>query len=94
MVDGMNGGMDGVLACISACKYASKSELLSFEWSEEEQLKDKPGSSEKSQSLGDESSRLIGGLFKKETDISNSDLSESESISDIWGNYLTLALKA
>ena len=33
--------------------------------SEEELDKDKLGSSEKTQSLGDESSRLIGGLFKE-----------------------------
>ena len=32
-------------------------------------LKDKVGSSEKSQSLGDGSSRLIDGWFKKENDI-------------------------
>ena len=52
------------------------------------------GSSEKSQSLGDESRRLIGGLSKKETEIFYSNVSESKYISEMWGNYLTLALKA
>ena len=37
-------------------------------------LKDKSGSSEKSQVLGDESRRLIGGLFKKENVIYDSDI--------------------
>ena len=32
-------------------------------------FKDKSGSSEKSQVLGDESRRLIGGLSRKETEI-------------------------
>ena len=55
-------------------------------------LKDKLRSSEKTQSLGDESSRLIGGLFKKDNDIYDYDISENESISKIWGKDLTLAL--
>ena len=63
-----------------------------MEW--EELLKDKSGSSEKSQVLGDESSILIGGLFKKETKISDSDISENESISETCGNYFNLELKA
>ena len=70
----MADGMDDVIKCISACKYVSKLELLSFEWSEVEPLKDKSGSSEKSQVLGDESRRLMGGLFKKETEIYDSDI--------------------
>ena len=43
--------------------------------------------------MGDESSRLVGGLFKKCTDISDPDILESEYISYIWENYLTLELK-
>ena len=74
MVDGMDDGMDDFMTCISTCKYSSKSELLTFEWSEEELLKDKSWSSEKSQSLGDESSRVIGGLSKKGYDIYDSDI--------------------
>ena len=50
-------------------------------------FKDESVSSEKSQFLGDESSRLIGGLSKKGSDISDLDISE------IWGKDLTLALK-
>ena len=46
-------------------------------------LKDKSESSEKSQVLGNESSRLIDGLLKKDTKISDSDISKIESISDI-----------
>ena len=38
-------------------------------------LKDKSGSSEKSQVLGDESKRLVGGLFNKETEIYDFDIS-------------------
>ena len=68
-------GMDGVMTCILSWKYASRSELLSFEWSEEEMLKDKSGFSEKSQSLGDESRRMIVGLSKKETGIYNCGIS-------------------
>ena len=56
--------------------------------------RDKLGFNEKTKSLGDAASRLIGGLFKKDTDIYDSDISENESILDIWGNYLTMALKA
>ena len=55
--------------------------------------KDKSGSSEKTQSFGDKSSRLIGGAFKKDTDIYDSNISENESILDIWENYLTMVLK-
>ena len=44
-------------------------------------FKDKSGSSEKSQLLRDESKRLIGGLSKKGYDISDTDISENESIS-------------
>ena len=57
-------------------------------------LKDKSRSSENSQVLGDESRRLIGGLFKKNNDICDYDILENESISYIWGKGLTLALKA
>ena len=59
MVYGMDGGINGVMACISAWNHASKSEL----WSEEELLKDKLGYSGKSQLLRDESRSLIGGLW-------------------------------
>ena len=79
MVDGMDGGMNDVMTRISACKHASKSEL----WSEEELLKDKSVSSEKSQFLGDKSRRLIGGLSKKDTKFFYSDISEGESKSDM-----------
>ena len=51
MVDGMYGGTNGVMTCISSTKHDSKSEL----WSEEYLLKDKSISSEKSQLLRDES---------------------------------------
>ena len=89
MVDGMH----DLITCISTFKYSSKSELLSFEWSVEELRKDKSQSSEKPQLLGDEYRRMIGGLFKKYNEIYDSNISKSESISDMWGNYLTLALK-
>ena len=56
MVYVMDEGMNGVMTCISFCKHDSKSEV----WSEEELLKDKSRSSEKSQLLRDESRRLIG----------------------------------
>ena len=46
-----------------------------MEW--EELLKDKSGSSEKSQVLGDESRRLMGGVFKKENKIYYFDISEN-----------------
>ena len=65
MVDVIDGGMNDIITFISACKHASKSEL----WSEEEFLKDKSVSSEKSQLLREESRRLIGGLSNKEYDI-------------------------
>ena len=56
-------------------------------------LKQKSRSTKKSQSLGDESRRLISGLSKKETKISDYDISYKKYISDMWGNYLTLALQ-
>ena len=71
---GVVDGMDDVITCISSWKYAYKSQLLSFEWGEEEILKDKSGTSEKSQVLGDESRRLIGGLSKKGYDINDYDI--------------------
>ena len=70
MVDGMDGGIICFMTFISACKQYSKSELRS----EEELLKDKSVSSEMSQSLRDESRRLIGGLSKNEPDIYDSDI--------------------
>ena len=72
------GGMNGVMKFISSCKHSSKSEL----WSGEKLLKYKSVSSEKSQLLRDESRRLIGGLSKKGCDISDSDISENEYISE------------
>ena len=45
-------------------------------------LKGKSISSEKSQSLGDESRRLMGGLSKKGSDIFYFDRSETKYISD------------
>ena len=78
MENGIYCGMNDVITCISSCKHSSKSEL----WSEEELLKDKSGSIEKSQLLRDESRRLIGGLSKKGYDIYDSDISENESISE------------
>ena len=56
-------------------------------------VKDKSRSSEKTQVLGDGSNRMVGDLSKKYIEIYDSDISENESISDISGNYLTLALK-
>ena len=44
-------------------------------------LKGKLGSSEKSHVLGDESRRLVGELFKKETEIYDYNISKNESIS-------------
>ena len=58
----MDGGNICVMTCISACKQSSKSDIQACE---EELLKGKSISSEKSQFLGDESSRLIGGFSKK-----------------------------
>ena len=57
-------------------------------------LKDKSGSSEKSQVLGDGSSRLIDGWFKKENEIYDSDISKIKSISYMGGKDLTLEIKA
>ena len=62
-----------VMTCISACKQSSKSDIQACE---EELLKGKSISSEKSQFWGDESSRLKGGSAKKDSDIS-----EDKSIS-------------
>ena len=56
--------------------------------------KDKLGSNQRTQSLGDGSSRLICDLYNKDTEIYDFDISENESISDILENDLTLALKA
>ena len=75
----MDGGNICVMTCISACKQSSKSDIQSCE---EELLKGKSISSEKSQFLGDESSRLRGGSSKKGSDISDSDISENKYISD------------
>ena len=68
------------MACISACKQCSKSDIQACE---EELLKDNSISNEKSQFLGDESSRLRGGSSKKGSDIYDSDISENKSISEI-----------
>ena len=57
-------------------------------------LKDKSVSSEKSQFFGDESSRMIGELSKKGFDIYDSNISETNSISETWEKDRTLALKA
>ena len=56
--------------------------------------KGKSISSKESQLLRYESRRLIGGLSKKGYDIYDFDISENESISDMWEKDLTLALKA
>ena len=69
------------MKCISSCKQSSKSDIQACE---EEFLKGKPISSEKSQFLGDESSRLRGGSSKKYSDIYDSDISEDKSISETW----------
>ena len=79
MVDGMDGGIICVMTCISSYKQYSKSDIKSYE---EELLKDKKISSEKSQFLGDESSRLRGGLSKKGSDIYDSDISKNKYISE------------
>ena len=71
MVDGRDGGIICVLTCISDFKQSSKSYIQACE---EELLKGKSISSEKSQFLGDESSRLRGGLSKKGYDIYDSDI--------------------
>ena len=74
MVDGMDGVMNDFMTCISSRKHDSKSELWPCDWSEEDFLKDKSVSSEESQLLRGESSRLIGGSFKKGFDISYSNI--------------------
>ena len=83
MVDGMDGGIICVMTCISACKQSSK---LDIQACEEELLKGKSISSEKSQFLGDESSRMRGGSSKKYSNIYDSYISEDKSISDTWEN--------
>ena len=85
--------MCDVITCILAYKLTSKSESQAFEWSEKELAKDKSGTFDKTQVLGDGSSELIGGLSKEEIEISNSDISKHEYILDILENYLTLAVK-
>ena len=80
MVDGMDGGIICVMTSIPACKQYSKSDIQSCE---EEMLKGKSISSEKSQFLGDESSRLRGGPSKKGSDIYDFYISETKSISEI-----------
>ena len=60
-------------------KQSSKSDIQSCE---EELLKGKSISSEKSQFLGDESSRLRGGSSKEGSDISDSDISETKYLSE------------
>ena len=57
-------------------------------------LKDKSISSEKSQFLGDESSRLGEGSSKKGYDIYDFDISDIKSILEAWEKERTLALKA
>ena len=79
MVDGMDGGIICVMTCISSCKQYSKSDIESCE---EELLKGKSISSEKSQFLGDESSRLRGGSSKKGSDIYDSNISNTKYISE------------
>ena len=74
----MDGGIICVMTCISACKQSSKSDIQACE---EELLKGKSISSEISQFLGDESSRLRGGSSKKCYDISDYDISENKYIS-------------
>ena len=80
MVDGMDGGMICVMTSISTFKQSSKSCIQACE---EDLLKDKSISSEKSQFLGNESSRLRGGLSKKGYDIYDYNISETKYISDI-----------
>ena len=75
----MDGGIICVMTFISSFKQYSISYIQSFE---EDLLKDKSISSEKSQFLGDESSRLRGGSSKKVYDIYNSDILETKYISD------------
>ena len=52
----------------------------------------KSWTSKKTQVLRDGSSEMIGGFSNKGTEISDSDISENESISNMWENYLTLSL--
>ena len=80
MVDGMDGGIIYVMTCISSYKQSSKSDIQACE---EELLKGKSIFSEKSQFLGDESSRLRGGSSKKDSDIYDSDISENKYILEI-----------
>ena len=91
MVDGMDGGIICVMTWISSWKQYSKSDIQACE---EEFLKDKSISSENSQFLGDESSRLGGGSSKKGYDIYDFDISENKYILDTWGKEITMALKA
>ena len=49
--------------------------------------KDKPGSIEKIQVLGDGSSGLMCDLYKEYTSIYDLDISENESISEIWKKW-------
>ena len=62
--------------------YTYKSKSKSFEWSEEELDKDKLGTSEKTQVLGDGSSELIGDLSNEDIEISDSGILENESRSE------------
>ena len=65
---------------MSTCSfYTYKSKSKSFEWNEEELDKDKLGTSEKTQVLGDGSSELIGNLSKEDTNIYDSYILEHES---------------
>ena len=91
MVGGMEGGMTCVMKCISTCKQFSKWDIQACE---EELLKDKSISSEKSEILGDEYSRLRGGSSKKGYDIYDYDISENKYISETWEKDRTMALKA
>ena len=91
MVGGMDGGMISVMTFILACTQSSKSYIQSCD---EELVKDKSISSEQSQFLGDESSRLRGWSSMKGSHISYSDISENKYISDTWENEITMVLKA
>ena len=92
MVDGMDGGINDFMTCISSRKQYSKSDIQACE---EELLKGKSiQTSEKSQFLGDESSRLRGGLSKKGYDISDSYISENKFILYSLENYINISLKA
>ena len=78
MVDGMDGRIICFMAFISSYKQYFKSDIQSCE---EELLKGKSISIEKTQFLGDECSRLRGGSSKKGSDIYDSDISNNKSIS-------------